>query len=132
MRISDAGLALLLLAAGCGQSSDDPRVAAGALPDDVAGRGRIACRVSGATAFGDVCTAERAAVADGQMLTLRGPDGGFHRVVLASDGKTMTAADGAEPVKVAVAADGATEVAIRGDTYRLPAARAAAAPVARK
>ncbi|WP_380929237.1 hypothetical protein [Sphingomonas arantia] len=131
MRISDAGL-LLLLAAGCGQSSDDPRVAAGALPDDVAGRGRIACRVSGAAAFGDVCTAERAAVSGGQLLTLRGPDGGFHRVMLASDGKTMTAADGAEPAKVVVGANGATEVAIGGDTYRLPAARAAAAPAGKK
>ncbi|WP_083671800.1 hypothetical protein [Sphingomonas montana] len=125
MRISDAGLAVLLLLGACGQGSDDPRVVAGALDEDAAASGRIACRLGDAGAYRDACTAERTTTAAGQMLTLRGPDGGFHRILVAADGATVTAADGAEPATIAVGADGATEVAIGGDRYRLPAPAAA-------
>jgi len=119
MRISDALLpALLLGVAACGQTSDDPRVAAGAVAEADAARGRIACTLDGAARTD--CTVERTATADGQLLTLRGPDGGFHRVHVGADGREPAAADGAEQAVVTRAPDGALDIAVGGNRYRLP------------
>ena len=49
------------------------------------------------------------------------PDGGFRRFVVARDGTGVAAADGAEPAMVTIIADDRIEVAIGGDTFRLPA-----------
>ena len=102
MRIA---LALLLLA-GCG----------GAAPDD-----RIECRPAGAASFARVCTMENIETAEGLVLVLRKPDGGFRRILQANDGRGLVAADGAEPADVALLPDGRIEISLGGDRFRLPA-----------
>ena len=60
-------------------------------------------------------------VGDTGLLTLRNPNGGFHRLRIVNDGHGVVAADGAEAATVAIAGTGQIEVAIGGDRYRLPA-----------
>ena len=122
MRISDAALAVMILLSACGQGSDDPRVAAGAVAEADADTGRIGCTLAGG-AMREDCTVERATTPAGQMLTLRQPDGGFHRVLVGADGRGLAAADGAEPAAVRTLAGGGLEIDVGGDRYRLPATR---------
>ena len=124
MRISDVrrsvAIGSLLLLGACDRKSDDPRVAAGVVEAVPTGdAGRIACRPAGAADFAMDCTAERTAVAGGQLLTLRNKDGGFRRLMLAADGRTVAAADGSEDATVTPAGS-ALEIAVGGDRYRLP------------
>jgi hypothetical protein len=81
---------------------------------------RIECAVDGAAAFERVCTLERTGGPD-VLLTLRGPSGGFRRLVTTRDGRGVMAADGAEPAAVTVVGKGLIEVSIGSDRYRLPA-----------
>jgi hypothetical protein len=83
--------------------------------------GRIVCAPAGNTAFARNCTLDRVQSAEGQLLTVRKPDGGFRRLLVVKDGRGVIAADGAEEAKVTVIADHQIEVAIGGDRYRLPA-----------
>ena len=122
LRISDAALPILLMLSACGQGSDDPRVAAGAVAEADADAGRIGCTLAGGGTRDD-CTIERAATPAGEMLTLRQPDGGFHRVLVDADGRGLAAADGAETAAVRRASDGWLEIDVGGDRYRLPATR---------
>ena len=57
----------------------------------------------------------------GLILTLRHPDGGFHRLLVTDDGRGVVAADGARYALVSKVEPGGIEVAIDGDRYRLPA-----------
>ena len=82
---------------------------------------RIPCAVGGASEFASHCTIERAQTEDGLILTVRHPDGGFHRLRVTTDGRGVIAADGAREAKVSVVGDGAIEVAIDDARYRLPA-----------
>lgn len=101
--------ALLLLLSACGSSEEAPRGE------------KVDCLVEGATDFERVCTVERRFGKDGLLLTLRNPDGGFRRLLVTTDGRGVTAADGAEPAVVRILAKDAIEVTIGGDRYRLPA-----------
>ena len=56
-----------------------------------------------------------------QTGSRRVPGGGFRRFVVAGDGTGVAAADGAEPAMVTIIDDDRIEVAIGGDTFRLPA-----------
>ena len=105
-------LAIPFLLAGCND-------AVPAAPTDSAdaGDGRIECRPEGAAEFAPVCLLERT----GETLTLRKPDGGFRRLLVATDGRGVVAADGAEPAQVSVIGEGRIEVMIGGDAFRLPA-----------
>ena len=82
---------------------------------------RIPCAMGGATEFASNCTVERAQTGDGLILTVRHPDGGFHRLRVTTDGRGVIAADGAQEARVSVVGDGAIEVAIDDARYRLPA-----------
>jgi len=82
---------------------------------------RIPCAIGGATEFASNCTVERAQTQDGLILTVRHPDGGFHRLRVTTDGRGVIAADGAQEAKVSVVGDGAIDVAIDNARYRLPA-----------
>ena len=82
---------------------------------------RIECRIGSARQFERFCTYERGRSADGPTLTLRKPDGGFRRLLVADDGRGVVAADGAEPAEVTIVGEGRIEVEIGGDTFRLPA-----------
>ena len=105
-------LATSLLLAACNDA-----VPAGQADGADTGDGRIECRPAGAADFAPVCLLERG----GEMLTLRKPDGGFRRLVVATDGRGVVAADGAEPAIVSVIGEGRIEVSIGGDAFRLPA-----------
>ena len=123
-------LVALLLLAGC-DSKPDTAVLANieaeqrAAADDA---GRIECAADAAARLATDCTIEQTADADGTLLTLRQPDGGFHRLRSARDGRGVVAADGSEAAKVTVVGDNRIEVAIGGARYRLPAT---VGPVAR-
>jgi len=112
-----ARLAWLLppMLAGCGQAAPTGQAAAGA-PDD-----RIDCRLAYSTQFDRFCTIEYGESDAGRTLVVRKPDGGFRRLLVARDGRGVVAADGAEPAQVTIIADDRIEVAIGGDTFRLPA-----------
>ena len=86
-----------------------------------AAEGRIECAPPGASSFGYVCGIDRRETQDGLFLTLRHPDGGFHRLLVTSDGRGVIAADGAEQAQVTPLGKDLIEVALGGARYRLPA-----------
>ena len=108
-----AGPAFLLLAS-CGSSGERQPDQA---PQGVAAPG-LECAVDGAGDYGDGCTMERQAAADGAVLTLRSPTGSFRRLRIGRDG--IAAADGAEPARVIGGDAARVEVAIGRDRYRIP------------
>lgn len=120
----------LLLLAGC-NPTPDPAVLANVEAEQRTAAndaGRIECASDGAAAFAADCTIERTADGDDTILTLRQPNGGFHRLRITRDGRGVVAADGSEAAKVTVIGDSRIEVAIGGARYRLPAT---VGPVAR-
>ena len=123
MRTSSA-LILPLLLGGCGQATPDgnvsAKIAAGARAE-AADAGGILCALAGSDTFQRQCTLDRTETAEGVVLTVREPDGGFHRLRVVSDGRGVVAADGAEEAKVAVLGTDGIEVSIGGARYRLPA-----------
>ncbi|MEH3159622.1 MAG: hypothetical protein PGN08_12270 [Sphingomonas taxi] len=82
--------------------------------------GRILCSKGGA-ALRRACTVDRTQEERGLILTVRHDDGGFHRLLVTTDGRGVVAADGAEPARVTLAEADAIDVAIGDDRYRLPA-----------
>ena len=113
-------LALLPLLPACGGAATESGNSAPStarVEDD----GRIECRVGGSAQFQSFCTIERSDTAEGTLLTLRKPDGGFRRLLVATDGRGVVAADGAEQAIVTILGDRRIEVAIGGDSFRLPA-----------
>ena len=110
MRI--AALALLSLAA-CGEEAPGDPLPAGTVID---------CALGGSTEFTPDCTMERD-TRDGQaLLIVRHPDGGFHRLELGVEGRGIVAADGAD-IAVVSQGEGAVEVHVGPDRYRLPVAQ---------
>ena len=102
-------LVLVLLLAGC-----DART-------ETAADTRIECRIDGTAGFERVCRIEASDSAEGRILIVRKPDGGFRRFRVATDGTGIAAADGAERAEVARLGDGRSEVTIGGEAFRLPA-----------
>lgn len=123
-------LIAVLLLAGCDRTAD-PTVLANIEADQRAAAddaGRIECAAEAARPLAADCTIERTVDNESTLLTLRQPDGGFHRLRIAHDGRGVVAADGSEAAKVTVVGDDRIEVAIGGARYRLPAT---VGPVAR-
>ena len=122
-------LAFTLLLAGCGGPAAAPeaveanQVAAvpAAVETPAADDRKVECARAGAAAFERICTIERNDSAEGRIITLRGPDGGFRRLLITRDGRGVVAADGAEPARVTPLSPDRIEVAIGRDRYRLPA-----------
>jgi hypothetical protein len=121
----------ILALAGCGlaeQYSDDNKSNNEALAaveqsvqKEAVDDGKIACAVSGATAFARVCQIEQSQTEAGLLLTIRHPDGGFRKFQVVKDGRGVIAADGADTAKVTPLAAKEIEVALSGDRYRIPA-----------
>ncbi len=119
-----SSIALVVLLTGCGGAATDTKALAQAEANqsvEAADDGRVQCALDGAEAFARVCELDREETADGLILTIRHPDGGFHRLRVTKDGRGVVAADGAEPATVTIVAPNEIEVAIGGDNYRLPA-----------
>lgn len=83
--------------------------------------GRIACAMAGSGSFSETCSIEQSQGNEGTILTIRHPDGGFRRLAIASDGRGVIAADGAETAVVTPLAQGLIEVQLGDARYRLPA-----------
>lgn len=116
--------ALAIALTGCGERRPAPGPIASAEADQrdrANAAGRIVCALGGGSDFARQCTVEEMATDQGTILTLRHPDGGFHRLLIIHDGRGVIAADGAEAAKVTVVDKGMIEVAIGGARYRLPA-----------
>lgn len=113
-------LAVLLLA-GCERTQPAPQPPARPVTSAAEEDYRIDCRIGSATQFERFCSYERSDSAEGPVLTVRKPDGGFRRFLVASDGRGLVAADGAEPARVSIIADNRIEVSIGGDSFRFPA-----------
>jgi hypothetical protein len=133
MRISSVCLAALLVTA-CGDGADksgdatlqldDPLAKAEAEADKIradSDETKLACAVSGASAFSRVCEIERSETEKGLLLTIRHPDGGFRRLIVVKDGRGVVVADGSEPAVVTPIGPREIEVAVAGNRYRLPA-----------
>ena len=123
MRTSERllAVALLALAAGCHRPPSGPDKDGNRLEAPIAAKEetpRIACATDGGEMVENGCTVETGA--DG-VLTIRNPDGGFHRLRPTSDGSGVVTADGAGGAQVAIVDGGTIEVTIGDDRYRLPA-----------
>lgn len=114
-----------LILGGCDRSADPSgnALAAGSTNAAVqaADDGRIACATGGAATMTRTCTVDRETSAHGTTLTLHHADGGFHRLLVTTDGHGVIAADGAQGAKVTIVGPDEIEVSIAGDRYRLPA-----------
>jgi hypothetical protein len=92
------------------------------------GARKIECAAPGSREFAPACTLDRTETPNGVILTLRHPDGGFHRLQITRDGRGVIAADGAEPAKVTPLGANLIEVELGGARYRLPATVRGQAP----
>lgn len=113
------------LLAGCGgdNTNADLKAAEDQQAQDAAAEGKIECALAGSNDFNRNCTTERVSSAEGQLLVVRHPDGGFRRFKVLTDGRGLAPADGIDPdFKIKVLANGMIEVRSVDDTYRLPAA----------
>lgn len=119
MRIA-AALALLAAACGPAEPVAQPTNGAAAPPPDVPDN-RIECRLAGAAAYERACSVTAADSPRGRVLTIRKADGGFRRLLVTRDGRSVAAADGAERATVTVLHDNRIEVEVGGDRFRLPA-----------
>ena len=115
-RLGWLGVAAL---AGCGSPpANDAGGGQGGSP--LAAALEIPCAPPGEAELRPVCTVDRVRDPAGVVLTLRLPDGGFHRLRVSEDGRTVTTADGAEPAQVATVGN-QIEVAVGGARFHLPA-----------
>jgi hypothetical protein len=117
-----ASLSLALSA--CGSDPEADLLAAeGETAQEAALQGKVECALAGSADFNRNCTTERVSGAEGQMLVVRHPDGGFRRFKILTDGRGLLPADGIDPdFKIKVLPNGMIEVKSMDDTYRLPAA----------
>lgn len=124
LRTCSAAAFAVLVLAGCSEPTPDAQVIANverAAAATAENDGRILCAVDGATDFQRSCTVDRNETDAGLVLTVRHPDGAFHRLLVTRDGRGVLAADGAEPAKVSIVGSNSIEVALADDRYRLPA-----------
>jgi hypothetical protein len=119
-RLLAATATVLLATSACGDA-EQPSQGTDAKTAAAAGEDRIECATGGEDTLERVCTLERQSNAEGIILVLRAPDGGFRRLRVTSDGQGVVAADGAEPALVTPLGPDLIEVAIGRDRYRLPA-----------
>ena len=124
MRISSAVLLACVALIGCGEPRTDHGTLAKVEAESRARRASddsVVCAQGGSADFARTCTVDRADSDAGLILTVRHPDGAFHRLLVTRDGRGVIAADGAEKAVVTVIGSGEIEVALGGDRYRLPA-----------
>ena len=92
------------------------------MQEEVAGRA-LECALDGSAEWSSDCRAEMVQDEGRVILVAHHPDGAFRRLELHSDG-SVSAADGADKA-VSTMSDGAVEVSVAQDRYRIPAGAAA-------
>lgn len=108
--------------AACGSdTSGDLKNAEKEADEAAALNGKVECALAGSAAFERTCTTEQIAGAEGNILVIRHPDGGFRRFDILTDGRGLTPADGFDETKISLLSDGMIEVSSGDDKYRLPA-----------
>lgn len=120
----------LLALAACGPAQTDAPPGGG-FTQDVKEADKLNCAQGATAPLKRECVYEQTQSPDGPVLTLRFPNGAFHRLLITKDGRGVVAADGAEPAKVSVVGDGKIAVAIGNDRYELPATVKGGPPAAR-
>ena len=125
-------LATLSLAACGGNESESLEQAEASADEAAALDGKVECALAGSNIFERICTTERIAGADGQILVIRHADGGFRRFKILTDGRGLAPADGFDETKIALIENGMIEVSSGDDKYRLPAQIKASEPAAAK
>ena len=110
-RIAGAGLLCFALAA----CEDNPGGSIGKAASHIGGMAD--CAVGADGGWRRNCSIQR----DGETLVVRHANGGFRRFLIVRDGRGLIAADGAEPVQVALVDQGQIEVSVGADRYRMPA-----------
>lgn len=90
------------------------------VPPVAEGVDHIACAVGGAAELSRACAVERAEEEGRLLLVVRHPDGAFRRFQVLTDGRGISAADGADEA-VATIKDGALDVTVGADRYIFPA-----------
>lgn len=113
-------LAFVLAACG-GNEAEDLKNAEKEADEAAALDGKVECALAGSSSFERTCTTERIAGADGQILVIRHPDGGFRRFDILTDGRGLAPADGFDETKINLLDGGMIEVSSGDDKYRLPA-----------
>ncbi len=104
---------LLLALAACHHAPAPP-------PTDIGEK--IDCALGKAAAMAHVCSVERTASAQGDLvLILHHPDGGFRQLMVTRDGRGVVAADGAAVASVTPLDGHKIEVVVENDRYHLPA-----------
>ena len=118
-----------MLVTACGSSDNDGLAEAEERAADQAPvNGKIKCAVNGATDFATVCEEERLSSADGVVLIVRHPDGGFRRFNVLTDGRGLEAADGSEKAKIEIVEDNKIMISVGADQYVLSARMKAPPP----
>lgn len=109
--------------AGCSREPDNGAMAATEAGQirAAADAGKIWCALNGAANLTFDCSLDRMESTEGTILVLGKADGGFRRFRIATDGRGIVVADGAEPASVQMVEDGLIEVTVGQDRYRLPA-----------
>lgn len=79
----------------------------------------IACVLGNAGEQEEGCRVERLEKDGSALLVIHHPDGGFRRFSLSPDGKSLVAADGADPATNTARGD-TLEVAVGADRYQIP------------
>ena len=110
MRISSAFVPLLLAACSPGTGNK-----AAAQEGET-----IACALGGTQQFKPDCTVERSMAEGAQVIVVRLPEGGFHRLEVSKDGQELLAADGADQSTSALKGD-RFEVILGQDRFVIPA-----------
>lgn len=126
MRTSSLLVPVLALAA-CGPAQNDAPPGGG-FKQEVTEADKLDCAQGANAPMKRDCVYEQTDSPDGPVLTLRFPDGAFHRVLITKDGRGVVAADGAEPATVSVVGNGKISVVIGNDRYELPATVKGGAP----
>jgi hypothetical protein len=115
-------LALAIGLSACGgNSAEDLKNAESDADEAAALDGKVECALAGSADFERTCTTEQIAGADGIILVIRHPDGGFRRFDILTDGRGLAPADGFDETKISLRSDGMIEVSSGDDKYRLPA-----------
>lgn len=112
---------LIILSACGGDAASDLQNAESDADKAAALDGKVECALAGSAAFERTCTTEQIAGAQGTILVIRHPDGGFRRFDILTDGRGLAPADGFDETRISLLSDGMIEVSSGDDKYRLPA-----------